>query len=82
MRFSFRNVARIELDEAEAGKSTGIAILSFISVVTLIFYFFVKNALAVIRVSLKYFNIVYYPGDIYLLKHEVLEVLDSFHLSN
>ena len=39
-----RNVARIELDEAEAGKSTGIAILSFISVVTLIFYFFVKNA--------------------------------------
>ena len=51
MRFSFRNVARIELDEAEAGKSTGIAILSFISVVTLIFYFFVKNALAVIRVS-------------------------------
>ena len=51
MRFSFRNVARIELDEAEAGKRTGIAILSFISVVTLIFYFFVKNALAVIRVS-------------------------------
>lgn len=46
-----RNVARIELDEAEAGKSTGIAILSFISVVTLIFYFFVKNALAVIRVT-------------------------------
>ena len=46
-----RNVARIELDEAEAGKSTGIAILSFISVVTLIFYFFVKNALAVIRVK-------------------------------
>ena len=51
MSFSLRNVARIELDEAEAGKSTGIAILSFISVVTLIFYFFVKNALAVIRVS-------------------------------
>ena len=38
------------MDEAEAGKSTGIAILSFISVVTLIFYFFVKNALGVIRV--------------------------------
>ena len=47
----FRNVAKQELDEAEAGKSTGIAILSFISVVTLIFYFFVKNALGVIRVK-------------------------------
>ena len=47
-----RNVAKQELDEAEAGKSTGIAILSFISVVTLIFYFFVKNALGVIRVEL------------------------------
>ena len=46
-----RNVAKQELDEAEAGKSTGIAILSFISVVTLIFYFFVKNALGVIRVQ-------------------------------
>ena len=43
-------MARQELDEAEAGKSTGITILSFISVVTLIFYFFVKNALGVIRV--------------------------------
>ena len=43
-------MAKQELDEAEAGKSTGIAILSFISVVTLIFYFFVKNALGVIRV--------------------------------
>ena len=47
----YRNVAKEELDEAEAGKSTGIAILSFISVVTLIFYFFVKNALGVIRVK-------------------------------
>ena len=46
-----RNVAKQELDEAEAGKSTGIAILSFISVVTLIFYFFDKNALGVIRVG-------------------------------
>ena len=42
----------MELNEAESGKTAGIAILSFISVVTLIFYFFVKNALAVIRVSL------------------------------
>ena len=49
-----RAVASQELDEAEAGKSTGITILSFISVVTLIFYFFVKNALGVIRVNKKY----------------------------
>ena len=47
-------MAKQELDEAEGGKSTGIAILSFISVVTLLFYFFVKNALSVIRVSIKY----------------------------
>ena len=47
-------VASQELDEAEAGKSTGITILSFISVVTLIFYFFVKNALGVIRVDIQY----------------------------
>ena len=45
-----RAVAQEELNEAEAGKTVGIAILSFISLVTLIFYFFVKNALAVIRV--------------------------------
>ena len=51
-----RNVAKQELDEAEAGKSTGIAILSFISVVTLIFYFFVKNALGVIRVRFHCFD--------------------------
>merc|ERR1711892_36329 len=43
-------VAQEELNEAEAGKTIGTAILSFISLVTLIFYFFVKNALAVIRV--------------------------------
>ena len=44
-------MAQEELNEAEAGKTVGIAILSFISLVTLIFYFFVKNALAVIRVG-------------------------------
>ena len=49
-----RAVASQELDEAEAGKSTGITILSFISVVTLIFYFFVKNALGVIRVNIRF----------------------------
>ena len=45
-----RNVAQDELDAAETGKTTGMAILSFISIITLIFYFFVKNALSVIRV--------------------------------
>ena len=45
-----RNVAQDELDAAEAGKNIGMAILSFISIITLIFYFFVKNALSVIRV--------------------------------
>lgn len=48
---AFRNVAQDELDAAEAGKNIGMAILSFISIITLIFYFFVKNALSVIRVS-------------------------------
>ena len=56
---SLRAVAQEELNAAEAGKNVGIAILSFISVVTLIFYFFVKNALAVIRVSFRHF---YVPG--------------------
>ena len=46
----YRNVAQDELDLAETGKTTGIAILSFISIITLVFYFFVKNALAVISV--------------------------------
>ena len=39
------------MNAADAEKITGIAILSFIALVTLIFYFFVKNALSVIRVS-------------------------------
>ena len=43
-------MAQDELDAAEAGKNIGMAILSFISIITLIFYFFVKNALSVIRV--------------------------------
>ena len=64
--FLYRNVAQDELDAAEAGKNIGyrsqffppkillslrMAILSFISIITLIFYFFVKNALSVIRVG-------------------------------
>ena len=42
---------RLKAAAAEAGKNIGMAILSFISIITLIFYFFVKNALSVIRVS-------------------------------
>ena len=44
-----REVAQEELNAADQEKIAGIAILSFISIVTIIFYFFVKNALAVIR---------------------------------
>ena len=49
-------MAQDELDAAEAGKNIGMAILSFISIITLIFYFFVKNALSVIRVNIKISN--------------------------
>ena len=47
----YRSVAQDELNAADQEKMIGIAILSFISLVTLVFYFFVKNALSVIRVS-------------------------------
>lgn len=50
MKFIFRDVAQDELNAADQEKIIGIAVLSFISLVTLVFYFFVKNALAVIRV--------------------------------
>ena len=43
-------MAQDELNAADQEKMIGIAILSFISLVTLVFYFFVKNALSVIRV--------------------------------
>ena len=45
-----RSVAQDELNAADQEKMIGIAILSFISLVTLVFYFFVKNALSVMRV--------------------------------
>ena len=44
-------MAQDELNAADQEKMIGIAILCFISLVTLVFYFFVKNALSVIRVS-------------------------------
>lgn len=62
---AFRNVAQDELDAAEAGKNIGMAILSFISIITLIFYFFVKNALSVIRVS-EHGKWFYYQSGFYL----------------
>ena len=49
--FHCRSVAQDELNAADQEKMIGIAILSFISLVTLVFYFFVKNALSVIRVK-------------------------------
>ena len=66
-------MAQDELDAAEAGKNIGyrsqffppkillslrMAILSFISIITLIFYFFVKNALSVIRVGCGFTSVV------------------------
>ena len=44
-------MAQEELNAADTEKIAGIAILSFISLVTIIFYFFVKNALSVIRLA-------------------------------
>ena len=52
----FRVVAQEELNAADQEKNIGIAVLSFISLVTLVFYFFVRNALSVIRVSGKMFH--------------------------
>ena len=46
-----RSVAQDELNAADQEKMIGIAILCFISLVTLVFYFFVKNAHSVIGVS-------------------------------
>ena len=44
-------MAQEELNAADTEKIAGIAILSFISLITIIFYFFVKNALSVIRLA-------------------------------
>jgi len=53
LRDDIESVAQDELNAADQEKMIGIAILSFISLVTLVFYFFVKNALSVIRVFAK-----------------------------
>lgn len=48
-----RKIAQEELNAADDEKIAGIVIISFISLVTIIFYFFVKNALDVIRIFAK-----------------------------
>ena len=57
MNFDFitfsRKIAQEELNAADDEKIAGIVIISFISLVTIIFYFFVKNALDVIRIFAK-----------------------------
>ena len=56
-------MAQEELNAADQEKNIGIAVLSFISLVTLVFYFFVRNALSVIRVCyLTSFTVVYCIG--------------------
>ena len=48
-----RSVAQEELNAAVKEQKIGIAILSFIVLITVVFYFFVKNAHATIRVFAK-----------------------------
>jgi len=48
-----RKIAQEELNAADDEKIAGIVIISFISLVTIVFYFFVKNALDVIRIFAK-----------------------------
>ena len=47
----FRGVAQEELNAADEKKIIGIALLAIISVITVLFYFFVRNALSVIKVK-------------------------------
>ena len=51
LRDDIEGVAQEELNNADQEKIIGIAVLSCISLVTLVFYIFVKNALSVIRVK-------------------------------
>ena len=63
----FRSVAQDELNAADQEKMIGIAILSFISLVTLVFYFFVKNALSVIRVRILELKKVVFVAKFYVV---------------
>ena len=46
----YRGVAQDELNAADDKKIVGIALLTIISIITVLFYFFVRNALSVIKV--------------------------------
>ena len=46
----FREVAQEEFNAADEKKNVGIALLTIITIVTVLFYFFVRNALSVIEV--------------------------------
>ena len=48
--FYYRGVAQDELNAADDKKIVGIALLTIISIITVLFYFFVRNALSVIKV--------------------------------
>ena len=56
----FREVAQEEFNAADEKKIVGIALLTIISIVTVLFYFFVRNALSVIEVLQVCFVLVVY----------------------
>ena len=58
LRDDIEGVAQEELNNADQEKIIGIAVLSCISLVTLVFYIFVKNALSVIRVRAHDYNLL------------------------
>ena len=53
-----RGVAQDELNAADEKKIIGIALLTIISIITVLFYFFVRNALSVIKVFNSYFHVM------------------------
>ena len=60
LRDDIEGVAQEELNNADQEKIIGIAVLSCISLVTLVFYIFVKNALSVIRVRSHDYNLLWF----------------------
>ena len=60
LRDDIEGVAQEELNNADQEKIIGIAVLSCISLVTLVFYIFVKNALSVIRVRTHDYNLLWF----------------------
>lgn len=74
LRDDIEDVAQDELNAADQEKIIGIAVLSFISLVTLVFYFFVKNALSVIRIFAKEVM-----EKVKLLDNEKMKTEKAFH---